>query len=250
MAIAWALDLPTPCVLKLTWIQASPSCIAALAADTTQVVTDRLHQLEVWRNRAVVLLPQTDQLLQRVPDAALRRLLRGQPDGSPCQLGSCCHVSLYYEMLEACGSVDRYLPDLLLQGFPIVEPIARSRRWPDYDKPQRVLSVDHACQRAWEIRAKDHCTSAESSSSENLQKLWDSTLEDVAEGSSLGPMTSIDEVSNMLGCTDWIPTQRFEAVQKNKVRGCDSATTNLINQITRITEKTSTAFDRHERCCS
>ena len=36
---------------------------------------------------------------------------------------------------------------------------------------------------------------------------------------------------------DWIPTQRFEVVQKNKVRGCDSATTNLINQITVITEK-------------
>ena len=30
---------------------------------------------------------------------------------------------------------------------------------------------------------------------------------------------------------------RFEVVQKNKVRGCDSATTNMINQVTKITEK-------------
>ena len=39
----------------------------------------------------------------------------------------------------------------------------------------------------------------------------------------------------MLKCDDWIPTQRFEVVQKNK--GCDSATKNFINQITQITEK-------------
>lgn len=237
VAIAWALELPHPLCVEVDLDPCISSCISALAADTMAVVTDRLHQLEVWRQRAWTLLPQTDQLLQKVPDAALRKLLRGQPDGSPCQLGSCCHIALYYEMLEACGSVDRYLPDLLLQGFPIVGSIARSRRWPDYEKPQKVLSIDHACQRAWEIRAKIISRVQRVPSSENLQKLWDATLEDVAEGSSIGPLTSIDEVSSLFGCTDWIPTQRFEVVQKNKVRGCDSATTNLINQITRIAEK-------------
>ena len=53
----------------------------------------------------------------------------------------------------------------------------------------------------------------------------------------MGPFGSEEEVSSFLGCEDWIPTQRFEVVQKNKVRGCDSATTNLINQATVITEK-------------
>ena len=72
---------------------------------------------------------------------------------------------------------------------------------------------------------------------ENLQKLWDATLEDVSEGSCLGPFVSEAEVTKVLQQDDWIPTQRFEVVQKNKVRGCDSATTNLINQITEITEK-------------
>ena len=48
---------------------------------------------------------------------------------------------------------------------------------------------------------------------------------------------SEEEVSKFLGCAGWIPTQRFEVVQKNKVRGCDSATSNLINQTAVITEK-------------
>ena len=56
------------------------------------------------------------------------------------------------------------------------------------------------------------------------------------EGSCLGPLCSETEVTDVLGCNDWIPTQRFEVVQKNKVRGCDSATTNMINQVTKIVE--------------
>ena len=47
------------------------------------------------------------------------------------------------------------------------------------------------------------------------------------EGSTVGPFGSEDEVSEFLGCSDWIPTQRFEVAQKNKVRGCDSATSEL-----------------------
>ena len=56
-------------------------------------------------------------------------------------------------------------------------------------------------------------------------------------GRRSGPFSSTDEVTQLLGNDEWIPTQRFEVVQKNKVRGCDSATTNWVNQITVITEK-------------
>ena len=35
----------------------------------------------------------------------------------------------------------------------------------------------------------------------------------------------------------WIPTQRFEVVQKNKVRGVDSATVNGINMASSVSEK-------------
>jgi len=50
-------------------------------------------------------------------------------------------------------------------------------------------------------------------------------------------MFSFEEVSQFLGTTSWIPTQRFEVVQKNKVRGVDSATVNGVNMATFITEK-------------
>ena len=40
-----------------------------------------------------------------------------------------------------------------------------------------------------------------------------------------------------LGAVQAHRTQRFEVVQKNKVRGCDSATTNMTNKITEISEK-------------
>ena len=58
---------------------------------------------------------------------------------------------------------------------------------------------------------------------DNLRSLWKSTME--------------DEVTQFLGCDDWIPTQRFEVVQQNKVRGCDSATSNLINKTAVVAEK-------------
>ena len=100
-----------------------------------------------------------------------------------------------------------------------------------------MLSIDHALSRAWEIRAKIIQRVRGVPVSDNLVKIWEATLEDVQEGSCLGPFASPEEVTDARGQDDWIPTQRFEVVQKNKVRGCDSATTNLINQITEIKEK-------------
>ena len=59
----------------------------------------------------------------------------------------------------------------------------------------------------------------------------------IGEGSCVGPFWNDDEVTNALGTEDWVPTQRFEVVQKSKVRGCDSATVNYVNQTTEVTEK-------------
>lgn len=237
VAIAWALDIPHPLCQELSLDTELEHCIRSLGQSPSHTQAVRLRQLEHWQHRATALLPQTEALIMQQPDVHLRRLLRGAPDGQPCQLGQTCHIALYYEMLQACQSVDRYLPDLLLQGFPIVGPIARSQRWPSFDKEQTVLSIEHACARAWGIRNKIISRVQSVPVSDNLQKIWEATLEDVTEGSTLGPFGCPEKISEFLGCEDWIPTQRFEVVQRNKVRGCDSATTNLINQITRITEK-------------
>ena len=144
-------------------------------------MTQRLQPLAFWEERAIALLPNTEALLSALPDAPLRRLLRGAPDDQPCQLGSVCHVVLYY----TCSSVDSYMPDLLLHGFPIVGPIARSRRWPPYEKDQPALPVQTALDRAWELRANIVNRVRGVPPSENLVKIWEATLEDVHEGSTL-----------------------------------------------------------------
>ena len=94
------------------------------------------------------------QAIRQLPDAPLRRLLLGGADHEPPVLGQVCHVALYAAMLDACQSVDRALPQLLLEGFPIVGEIARTGRWPAYDKPQKDIPVREALGRAWAIRRK------------------------------------------------------------------------------------------------
>ena len=54
-------------------------------------------------------------------------------------------------------------------------------------------------------------------------------MEDFEAKVTAGPMFSRDEVSAFVGTDQWIPTQRFEVVEKNKVRGVDSATVNGVN---------------------
>ena len=61
-------------------------------------------------------------------------------------------------------------------------------------------------------------------------------MEDVEEAVSLGPFFNESQVSEIVG-RPWIPTQRFEVVQKNKVRGVDSATVNGINMASSVSEK-------------
>ena len=87
-------------------------------------------------------------------------------------------------MLEACQSVDAFVPDLLLHGLPIVGPIARSRRWP--------VPVQAALDRAWDLRKKIVNRVRAVPASDNLQKIWGATIEDVEEGSTLGPFTHPD----------------------------------------------------------
>ena len=236
-AIRWLLTIPHPLLAPTELSVGLQKAIQAVAQRPQEVVHQRAALLEHWQARAHALLPISVQWIDQLADPALRFLLRGSHDHEPAQLGQVCHVALYEEMLQAANSVDTQLPAFLLNGFPIVGPIASSGRWPPYAKPQQVLSIQFALDRAWAIRKKIIHRVERVPVTENLQKLWDATMEDVHEGSSIGPLCSEREVTDFLQENDWIPTQRFEVVQKNKVRGCDSATTNYINQITEITEK-------------
>eukprot|EP00971_Amphidinium_carterae_P012919 254868-Amphidinium_carterae.1 len=67
--------------------------------------------------------------------------------------------------------------------------------------------------------------------------MWEATLQDVTERSTIGPFHSELEASTFLKCDDWIPTERIPVVQRSKVRGVDSATVNDVNKTVVSTEK-------------
>ena len=245
-AIEWSLQVVHPFTVHPALPPKILDNIKLIVSSPQALTARRGELLRFWHGRALALLPETDRQLRAVPDPALRRLLRGVPDYVDLQLGLCTHVALYDELFAAIDCSDKQLLSSLRSGFPIVGEIQRSGRWPPFGKPQKPIPVPEALARAWEMRAKvvRRCRSVPIS--DNLRSLWDSTIEDVKEASTLGPFGSEEEVSAFLGCSDWIPTQRFEVVQKNKVRGCDSATSNLINQTAVITEKLElTSTDLH-----
>lgn len=73
-----------------------------------------------WLQIAEETLLLSDQKLREVQDPALRRLLRGVPDGASPKPGTTCNVELYRKFLQEVQSPDQVLPDLLINGFPIV----------------------------------------------------------------------------------------------------------------------------------
>ncbi|CAE7663973.1 unnamed protein product, partial [Symbiodinium microadriaticum] len=237
VAIQWALQTAHPFTVRPVLPNDILNNIKTIVGEPDDLQQRRRDRLTFWQHRARELLPETDRVLRSIPDPALRRLLRGVPDYVDLQLGSCTHVKLYEEFSKAIGSPDPLLLEGIRDGFPIVGDIQRSGRWPPFAKPQQTVPVQEALNRAWEFRSKIFRRCNAVPVSDNLRSLWKATMEDVLEGSTVGPFSSEDEVSEFLGCSDWIPTKRFEVVQKNKVRGCDSAASNLINRTAVITEK-------------
>ena len=236
-AIAWSLQIPHPFSEMNQLDSDVAQAIQQVTADPAGVIRTRKALLHHWSAQALQCLHHTDQELRQIPDGPLRRLLRGVPDGEPARLGATCNIKLYQMLLKEAHSVDLELPHLLMTGFPIVGEISRSGRWPPFDRQQDLVSVEELCNRAWEMRRKIVKRVQGVPVTTNLTKIWEATMEDAQDGSCLGPFFGEEEVTEVVQQTDWVPTQRFEVVQKNKVRGCDSATTNLVNRATVITEK-------------
>ena len=211
--------------------------IERVCSDPAGVVADRTKLLDFWKKRAVELMPQSLEEIGRVKDAPLRRLLLGVPDGQTPKLGDFLHTALWRELADAGQCKDKKLIDEMVQGMSIVGPVGKSDRWPPLEKAKAHKPLKYLTDRAWEVKKKINGHLRGTKVTPNSEKIWDSTIKDRDEGSCLGPFWSESEVSSILGCEDWIPTQRFEVCQKNKVRGCDSATVNLVNVVAEILEK-------------
>jgi len=236
-AVKAMLDLQHPFTIDPALEPDLQEALSMAVHKPDQVLGHRQGALGFWGARAEALLPATDKILRSLRDPHLRMLLRGCSDDQPLTLGSCTHIALWREMLHAAKCVDQHLLSDLLQGFTIVGPIQRSARWGPMAPQDEVLAEDALRSRAWEFSDKVIKNINRCEVTENTEKIWESTMEDVAEGTTVGPFFFKKDVDKFLHTEEWIPTQRFEVVQKNKVRGVDSATVNGINQATVITEK-------------
>lgn len=236
-AVQVALDLIHPFSQPAVLPPDLQEALSLVVKFPTWINKQRELLLAAWESRAIALMPLTDEKLMAIQDPYLRRLLRGVDDHMPLQLGSFCHVCLWDELLKASKAIDKYLLEDMVLGFPIVGHVRRSYRWALLQHDAADISLQDLQSRAWEFSAKVKANVAKTEVTQNTQKIWESTLEDVKEGSCLGPFYDTDQVSELVGSPVWIPTQRFEVVQKNKVRGVDSATTNGVNMATRVVEK-------------
>ena len=221
--------------------------IQRVCSEPEDVLWCRLQALTHWRQRAEALLPETLKEIDSISDPYLRRLLRGCNDDETPALGSVTHLALWREMLAAAGCADKKLVDQMLAGFNIVGQVTPSGRWPPLPAHKRTkfnkrrVKLHHLKKRAWAHRKRVLGHIMKAQITEFTKELFSASMEDVEEGSCIGPFNSMSEVEKVLekfgSWQDWILTQRFEVVQKNKVRGCDSATVNDINNATEVSEQ-------------
>ena len=187
VAVQWALQIPHPFSVSEPPSADLQKAIDQVSRDPQKVNRDRELLLAEWSSKAAACLQESDQLLRRITDPYMRRLLRGVEDSQPAKLGSTSNIVLYQAFALAVGSPDVTLAADLVSGFPIVGNILPSNRWPAYDKEQTIVSLQELHQRAWAIRHKIVQRVKGIPVSENLIKIWEATMEDVQEGSSLGP---------------------------------------------------------------
>eukprot|EP00971_Amphidinium_carterae_P320733 6374884-Amphidinium_carterae.1 len=140
-------------------------------------------------------------------------------------------------MAAAAAVADKHYVTAMLRGLPIIGCIDKSGRWPLLSHADPVVPESELHRRAWELRRRVLASVAKKGVTEHSAELWQAALQDVEDGSCVGPLFSEVDVALVTGTDRWIPTERFPVVQRNKVRGVDSASVNLINGAAAVVEK-------------
>ena len=239
-AIQIAMDATHPFSIPIELDDQMLTNIELVTRSPEWVNDQRKELIRVWQERAEILLPVSLEELDAIPDQWTRRLLRGAPDDQIPVLGEFFHVALWREMAHDAEASDSELIGQIMHGMPIVGEILRSGRWPEIlgnDRQQAALTEFMLKERAWEIRMEILTGLKRRPVGPEMSEILKAAQEDVREGSCVGPFSDVEGVSQFLGTSQWIPTQRFPVLQKSKVRGCDSATVNGVNQAAVITEK-------------
>ena len=148
----------------------------------------RASQVDWWMNRAEDL---------RDPEARLHRSLRKDVE----RVIADRQVLVFKEMLEYIGYDDLGVVDVLTEGVRITGTLPRIGIWRPED---RRAKIDARTLQAGAPMAQKQVQRVRHAG-DNDVLVWESALEEVAEGCLQGPLTE-EEVTSQLG-NDWIPSR-------------------------------------------
>lgn len=123
------------------------------------------------------------------------------PTKTPCGRAPVATL-LCGKMLDAASRRDAQLLQDMIFGLPTIGAMTCSKRWfLLQDTPMADLES-----RAWEFSKKVDKKFMRAEISDNAEKIWEVTMEDVREKLTFGPIFD-EEVFEILGISQWVPTK-------------------------------------------
>ena len=202
----------------------------------------RSQALAYWRRRAEDLEMESLDEIFSMKDASIRRLfLKNKCKGKhEYDFGEFVHLALYRALAKETNATDAKYVEEFAAGLPIIGQVRRSGRWAQLPPAEPELSEDALYMRAWEIQERIAKRAARPSEKNICVDLWKDMIQDRDLGHCVGPFRRRRDVTEFVGTSHWIPTERFGVVQKGRTRGVDNAAADSgseLNAATVATEK-------------
>ncbi|CAK0900960.1 unnamed protein product [Prorocentrum cordatum] len=240
-AILRALAVQHPFDVDVSLTDAEQQCVKRLVSGTAGKFQATAH--EFWKQRATELKERSLDEIYNIPDPFIRNLFlkNTRARRRDVQLGDFVHLALYRELAAAANVSDSSYIDEFAHGLPVIGTVRPSGRWPPLDEVVApAISEAELRERAWELQDKIARRVSRQKNPELRKALWDDALADRERGQCIGPFLTKKEVSEVVGTSAWVPTERFGLWQKGKTRGIDNAAGGAgsqLNLATAATEK-------------
>ena len=219
-----------------------PSALEApeLVSVTSNLASSILQGADVHADRlAIAAVLERAAALARAPSARIHEVM---PHSVRHVAGS-LNVAFIAAMAASIAYPDVTLAECFLHGFPIVGYVPASacpafREVPRPLDPPGIRHLDnHAANLALARRVESDFREGRSP---HAQALWDSTIEEVTKGYSLGPFSTHD-LDSRFGRGQWRAMLAFAVAQLRqdgtvKLRRCDDAAASLHNECTSLGE--------------
>ena len=216
-----------------------PADLRALVDDYRRPLKERVESKQRlfghWHARAQALREKSLDVIFNMPDIHLRRLFLFGVEKAKheYEVGDFFHLEFFREIHAAAGGPDQAYHDELRRGLAIVGPVAPSGRWRPHASASPEVRAEDLAAGAWETRRQIIAKMTKRGHYEGAFELWNSTLEDLEAGFSVGPFYDEAAVAACVGSEDWVCSERFPVFQRGKTRGVDNAKSNGTAQLPR-----------------